>query len=96
MGTPGGKTQILAENDPKYWYYAKILLVLAIRIHKVTTHLYLGLTLMQYLRYQLYNSWGEPYKWAPWVTNTQTLSENDSMYVDIMLKIFQFGLLDNT
>ena len=28
MGTPGGrKTQILTENDPEYWYYAKIFTV---------------------------------------------------------------------
>ena len=48
----GSKTQILAKNDPKY--YAKILLVMAIRIHKVTTTTHYGQTLMLYLQYQLH------------------------------------------
>ena len=30
----GSKPHILTEYDPAYWYYAKIFLVLAIRIHK--------------------------------------------------------------
>ena len=96
MGTPGVKNPYFDQkHDLKYWYYVKILPVWAIRIHTLTTKIYLGKQWCYIFTNKGQKIGGTLYMGTPGGQKSK-FWQKKTPNIDNMIKSSQFGPLDNT